>query len=449
MEVVIIGGGPAGLFAAYNLAGFCDVTIIDKGNDVTKRLCPSPKECKKKCKPCNTLCGVGGAGLFSDGKLIFHTEIGNNLNEIVGLEKNKDLIEKVKSIFKEYDVIPKVLDGEKEKRINEVKKKARVADVQFVYTEQAHVGTDHLKQLIEKIRNDLESKGVKFICKSDVTSIGPNKVKIKDKELHYDQLIIAPGRVGASWLEKMASHLKLKYKYNPVDIGVRVEVPKEVTDDITDLVRDMKFQMYINNKVHARTFCTCPGGKVTKESHEGFTLANGYSDSGDSSPNTNFAFLIQLNLTDPQGNTNEYGRDVAALANTIGKGKIILQRLGDLRQHKRSDSAKKESYMVYPTLEDVVYGDISLALPGKIVENAISGLEKLDKVIPGVANDSTLLYAPEIKFHGLKAMTNECLETNIEGIFVAGDGAGLSRGIVGAAASGLLASEGIMKKIKK
>lgn len=449
MKVVLIGGGPAGLFAAHELADFCDVTIIEKGNDVDKRGCPSPDECKKKCKPCNILCGIGGAGLFSDGKIIFHTEIGNNLNELVGGEKNKQLVNRVKEIFAQYDIHTSELDGEKEKRVIELQKKARVADVQFVYTEQAHVGTDRLKELITRMREDLKKKGVKFFCKEEVISVGDKKIKTKAREIEYDSLVIAPGRVGAGWLEKITAQLKLKYSYNPIDIGVRVEVPKEVTDSVTSIVRDMKFQMYINNKVYARTFCTCPAGKVAKESHEGFMLVNGYSDSRASSQNTNFAFLIQIKLTDPLGNTNEYGRDVAALANTIGKGKIILQRLGDLRQQRRSDIKKKDSFLVKPTLEDIVYGDISLALPGKIVENVIAGLEKLDEVVPGVANDSTLLYAPEIKFHGLKIATSQYLESSIPGIYVAGDGAGWSRGIAGAAACGVLVPEGIKQKIKK
>ena len=451
MKVIIVGGGPAGLFAAYELADFCDVTIIDKGRDSEKRICPYPNNCKKSCKPCNVVCGIGGAGLFSDGKIIFDTEVGTNLTEIIGLKKNKNLVEKVEKIFSEYSVFARELTNDEIALLNEIRKKASQADIKFVYTRQAHVGTNNLKDLISKFKNDLEVRGVEFLCKEEVKDIIPNENKIRTTKgvYKYDKLILAPGRVGASWLEKIVKKLGIKYEYSPIDIGVRVEVSREITDWITNLVRDMKFHMYLKNKIFARTFCTCPGGKVTKETHDDFVLVNGYSEKGDPGENTNFAFLIRISLTNPLSNTNEYGREVAALANTIGKGKIILQRLGDLRMEKRSKEKHKFNYLVKPTLDDVVYGDISLALPGKIIKNIVAGIERLNKVIPGVANDSTLLYAPEIKFHGLKIKTNKYLETNIKDIYVGGDGAGLSRGIAGAAACGVLIGEGIKKDMKK
>ncbi|MBM3200236.1 FAD-dependent oxidoreductase [Candidatus Woesearchaeota archaeon] len=450
MKVVIVGSGPAGLFAAYKLVGHADVTVVDKGGDVDSRACPSPGECKAACKPCNILCGVGGAGLFSDGKIIFSTKIGNNLNPVVNEAKNMALVKEVVDIFSKYDVNVEKLSQESEREIEHLKKKARIVGGDFLYAPQAHIGTDKLLDLISCFKKDLESKGVKFLNKTEVLKVEDKEIVTNKESLQYDKLILAPGRVGAGWLEQVMNDLKLEYSYNPIDIGVRVEVPKEITDSTTKVVRDMKF--YLRSDTYndlVRTFCTCPGGKVTRETHEGFNLVNGHSDSDDSSPNTNFAFLVTMPLTAPLSNTNYYGHKVADLAYVTGVKKPILQRLGDLRSGHRSHFEKKHEFLINPTLNDVVYGDIGLVLPHRVTLDIIEGLEKLDRIIPGVANDETLLYAPEIKFHGLKVITDEYLATSRKNIYVAGDGAGLSRGIGGAACCGLLAAEGILKEAYK
>jgi len=448
MKVVIVGSGPAGLFAAYKLAGHADVTVVDKGRDVDRRKCPSPKKCKDKCKPCQILCGIGGAGLFSDGKIIFSDKIGNNLTPIIGESKNHKLVEEVKKIFGNYEVKVQPISPDDEKKLKDFKKKARIVGGDFLYAPQTHIGTDNLIDVITNIKEDLEKKGVRFLDRTEVLKIN-SKILTSKEDLSYDKVILAPGRVGFNWLEQAIKDLGIRYTYNPIDIGVRVEVPREITDDITNVVRDMKF--YLRSTTHndmIRTFCTCPGGKVTRETHKGFNLVNGHSDSDDSSPNTNFAFLVTIPLTIPQSNTNSYGQGVANLYYVTGVKKPILQRLGDIRRGGRSHVEKKHEFTVKPTLEDVVYGDIGLALPYRIETDILEGLEKLDKIIPGVANDETLLYAPEIKFHGLKPLTNKYLATSKENVYVAGDGAGLSRGIGGAACCGILAAEGILKEIK-
>ncbi|MBU4500991.1 MAG: NAD(P)/FAD-dependent oxidoreductase [Nanoarchaeota archaeon] len=450
MKVAIIGAGPAGLFAAYKLTNYADVTIIDKGRDINHRKCPSPGNCKGTCRPCNILCGIGGAGLHSDGKIIFSNKVGNNLDDIVGEEKNLKLIAEVQRIFSEYDVHVQDLSKAEERKVTQLKKQARMVGGDFLYSPQAHVGTDKLINLMKMFKKNLEVRGVEFLNKRNVKTITENEVITNKGKVHYDKLIIGPGRVGASWLEEVSDKLGIDYSYNAIDIGVRVEVPREVTDDITNVVRDMKF--YLRSDTYndmIRTFCTCPGGKVTRETHEDFNLVNGHSDSDDSSPNTNFAFLVTMPLTAPLSNTNTYGQGVADLAYVTGVKKPILQRLGDLRRGRRSNVNKKCEFLIQPTLEDVVYGDIGLALPYRLLNDVMEGLKKLDKIIPGVANDETLLYAPEIKFHGLKIITDEYLKTNKDNIYVAGDGAGLSRGICGAACCGVLAAEGIIKRDKK
>lgn len=447
MKVVIVGAGPAGLFAAYKLAKKADVTIIEKGKDVDDRGCPSPGDCKT-CRPCNILCGIGGAGLFSDGKVIFSEKIGNNLTPAVGEARNIQLVQETMNIFEEYGVIVEKLSQEEEYKLQQLKKKARIMGGDFLYAPQAHVGTDKLLDLIKNIKKDLESKGVKFWNNTEVLNIDEKEVVTNKGNISYDKIILAPGRVGASWLEQVTNDLKLEFSYNPIDMGVRVEVPRVITDDVTNVVRDMKF--YLRSSTYndmVRTFCTCPGGKVTRETHDGFNLVNGHSDSNDSSPNTNFAFLVTMPLTAPLSNTNHYGHKVADLAYVTGVKKPILQRLGDLRKGRRSRFEKRNEFLVNPSLNDVVYGDVGLVLPHRIAIDILEGLEKLDKIIPGVANDETLLYAPEIKFHGLRIITDEYLATNNKKVFVAGDGAGLSRGIGGAACCGVLAAEGILKGI--
>jgi len=457
-KVVIVGAGPAGLFAAYELAGKADVTILDKGKPIEKRKCPTPGNCNKKCKGlCAVLYGEGGAGLMSDGKIIFHTEVGSNLNSIdkIGYKKNQELVDKVEEIFKLYGVEKETESKNKLKQIQNLEAKATKAGIRTISTKLAHVGTDKLAELMTKFRDDLINKGVKFINNTDVTNISNDKnnltIHTKKEDYNCDKVILAPGRVGAKWLKGVVDDLGIEYDYNPMDLGVRVEVKREVTDPITNLVRDMKF--YIETPTYndiVRTFCTCPGGKVARETHDlGFNLVNGQSEKNDPYENTNFAFLVTIPFTEPMANGNEYSRLEAEKIKELGGDKPILQRLGDLRSGRRSKRKDLGKYLVKPSLESVTFGDIGLALSYRIVTDLMEGFEILNKIMPGIANDNTLMYAPETKFHSIKVKNADpYLQTNIPGVYVAGDGAGLSRGIVGAAACGVLAAEGILKDIK-
>ncbi|MBU4241991.1 MAG: FAD-dependent oxidoreductase [Nanoarchaeota archaeon] len=457
-KVVIVGAGPAGLFAAYELAGKADVTILDKGKSIEKRICPTPGNCNKKCKGlCAVLYGEGGAGLMSDGKIIFHTEVGSNLNSIedIGYKKNQELVDRVEEIFKLYGVEKEKETKLKLKQIKNLEAKATKAGIRTISTKLAHVGTDKLAELMTEFRNDLIDKGVKFITNTDVTNISNNEnnliIHTKKEDYNCDKVILAPGRVGAKWLKEIVDDLGIKYGYNPMDLGVRVEVKREVTDHITELVRDMKF--YIETPTYndiVRTFCTCPGGKVARETHDlGFNLVNGQSEKNDPYENTNFAFLVTIPFTEPMANGNEYSRLEAEKIKELGGDKPILQRLGDLKSGRRSKRKDLEKYLVKPSLENVTFGDIGLALSYRIILDLMEGFDILNRIMPGIANDNTLLYAPETKFHSIKVKNSDpYLQTNIPGIYVAGDGAGLSRGIVGAAACGVLAAEGILKDIK-
>jgi len=436
------------------MAGKADVTILDKGKSIEQRICPKPNKCDRKCKLCSVLYGEGGAGLMSDGKIIFHTEVGSNLNDVEGIghKKNQQLVDRVEKIFKVYGVNKDKPSAKVKRQIRELETIATKAGIRTISTELAHVGTDRLADLMKRFRDDLKAKGVKFVNNSDVHTITPDEKKIKvfTKKDTYeaDRVLIAPGRVGAKWLAGMVEGLGINYSYNPMDLGVRVEVKREITDHVTNLVRDMKF--YIETPTYkdiVRTFCTCPGGKVARETHvDGFNLVNGQSEKGDPYENTNFAFLVTIPFTHPMANGNEYSRLEAEKIWELGGDKPILQRLGDLRKGRRSKDKQLNRFLVKPSLEDVTFGDIGLALSYRIVTDLMEGFEILDRIMPGVNNDSTLLYAPETKFHALKINNSDAyLQTNIPGIYVAGDGAGLSRGIVGAACCGVLAAEGILK----
>jgi len=436
MKVVIVGAGPAGLFSAYILKGKAEITIIEKGPSLEERL----EETE------NVVFGVGGAGLFSDGKLNFSPEIGNNLGDIISFQELNSLLSEVEEIFGKFGIKVKESDPSK---IKFLETKSAQSGMRFISIRQAHVGSDKLPSFIKAFVEELEKSGVRFICNKEVSEVERNRLITSDGDkFYFDRLILAPGRSGARWLENIVKDLGIKFVYNPIDIGVRVEVPSIIMEEICSINWDPK--VHIRTPSYddfVRTFCVSPYGFVVKESHNEFCLVNGHSLRGKKSENTNFAFLVKVSLTEPLENTNLYGESIALQATTIGGGKPILQRLGDLLYGQRSTWSRIERSHVKPTLRDVTPGDISMALPYRFVKDIIEGLEILDRLIPGVADNSTLLYAAEIKFHGLKVLTDKFLRTSIPEIYVAGDGAGLSRGIVGAAVSGLMAGRGILNEI--
>ena len=417
-KVVIVGAGPAGLFAAYKLSKKADITLIDK-----KR--------------------IGGAGLFSDGKLIYHTRTGTNLPEIIGKEKTQGLIDEVEKIFTEYGVETDKRDTEKER---DLMKKAAQNGIEFISSKQAHVGSDNLPKTIEKLVSDIDSE---IILKEEIVDFEKNILRGERGEYKFDHLIIATGRSGSRWFEQLVENHNIEKGYNPVDIGVRVEVPASIMEEQCKISWDFKARMITPTyEDPIRTFCVCPNGFVVKEKYEGFCLVNGHSMKTKKSENTNFAFLVHWKPKDPVKSGNVYGEAIARKAATIWGEKPAIQRLGDLRRGRRSTWDRIEKYKEpEPTLKNITPGDIGSGLEYRFVLDILEGFGKLEKIIPGVSQDSTLLYAPEIKFHGIKVKTDKYLQTNIPEIYVAGDGAGVSRGIVGAAASGLLVAEGILKKL--
>ncbi|ATU07800.1 NAD(P)/FAD-dependent oxidoreductase [Methanohalophilus portucalensis] len=453
-DVIIIGAGPAGMFAANELSGHgLKILVIDKGRDVEKRHCPmeSVQHCMH-CTPCNIMCGVGGAGTFSDGTLNLRPDIGGDLLEFThDQEKAWELVDYVDNIFLQCGATKKMISPKGED-VEQLQRRAASVGAKFIDIKQRHIGTDNAPDVIGKFKKKLDESGVDFLLNTDVKDLWVENNVCKGiflnngRTIESSYTLLAPGRIGGKWVNEIVDKHSIDARYAGVDIGIRVEVPGIIMDPVTKINRDPKFHIQTRKyDDFIRTFCTNEHGFVVREEYEGFIATNGHSMHDTVSENTNFAFLVHIELTKPIENTIKYARSVAKLATTIGGGKPVLQRMGDLRRGRRSTEARLTRNPVVNTLKDVTPGDISMAMPHRIVMDIIEGLETLDRIIPGVACDSTLLYAPEVKFYSMKIQVDGNMQSSIKNLFAAGDGAGLSRDIVNASATGILAARGILE----
>jgi hypothetical protein len=457
-DVIIAGAGPAGIFAGLELcdAGL-DVLLLDKGKDIDVRVCPAQRDNKHCvfCSPCHLVSGFGGAGAFSDGKLTLSAEVGGRLKELIGLEQAKILIDYVDSVYLRFGAPGKVYGVGEE--VAGLERRATLAGLKLTPVKLRHLGTENCCQVLQSIQSYLSPR-INIRLRTAVDHIMAEGSTVKAIEtsdgeiLNCDYLILAPGRAGSQWLVNEARKFKLSLNSNPIDIGIRVEVPMVLLEELTSVLYESKLEFHSKSfDDRARTFCMCPGGEVILESSGGsdpIVTVNGVGYAQPKTKNTNFAILVSTSFTEPFHEPIAYGKHLARLANILSGG-ILVQRLGDLMDGRRSTETRLQHSIVEPSLKSATPGDLSFALPFRHLKSIIEMLQAMDKLTPGIASPHTLLYGIEVKFYSSQLKLTPCLETEINNMFAAGDGAGVSRGLVQASASGIVASREILRRLGK
>lgn len=441
-DVIIAGAGPAGIFAALELVTKKEglkVLIIEKGKDLPER--------DRK----DFFFGWGGAGTFSDGKLNLSADVGGVLNDFLDPGELSELIRYVDGLYLKFGA-PKELKGTDRDAVGRIEEAAARAGLRLISFPIRHMGTDRCVGLLKNLREELSGR-VDVVFNKEVREVMEEGGRVRgvrttdNNEYLSDYVILSPGRVGAKWLEGLAREMGLKTTINPVDIGVRVEVPASILKPLTDVLHEAK--LAYNSKSFddpMRTFCMNPYGIVVKEQYKGFCTVNGHSFSVKKSDNTNFAILVSTTFTEPFREPISYGQYIATLANLLGEG-IIVQRLGDLLHGRRSTAERLRKNPVKPTLTDATPGDLSFVLPYRYITDILEMLEALDHVVPGMNSTSTLLYGVEVKFYSMRVNLSAGMETDLENLFAAGDGAGITRGIVQASVSGIIAAREILRRL--
>ncbi len=450
-KVVIVGAGPAGIFAALELAknGVTDVLIVEKGHAIAKRRCPARRTSCVDCKTCDIMTGWGGAGAFSDGKLTLTTEVGGWLGDFVPRDELEQLVAYADSLWLEYGATTEV-HGPDPQIAAALEKEATLVGMKLVPMRIRHLGTDRSPKVLDAMRVHLESVGItvateraakRILCDAD----GVTGVELSGGEIvHAESVIAAPGREGAEWLAEQAHLLGLPLVSNAVDIGVRVECPAPVMERLTDALYEAK--LVYHTKAFGdtvRTFCMNPYGEVTTESYGDVVTVNGHSYAEAKTPYTNFAVLVSQRFTEPFRDPIAYGRSIAKLANLLGDG-ILVQRFADLKAGRRSTPERIAQSLAEPTLAHATPGDLSAVLPYRHLADIIEFLEALEALAPGISGPSTLLYGVEVKFYSSRLQVRPNLETQVPGLFAIGDGAGITRGLIQASASGVMAARAIL-----
>ena len=456
-DAAITGAGPAGIFAAAELARQNKkVVIIDKGRLIKERVCPilagKVKACVN-CSSCAVVSGWGGAGSASDGKLTLTTGFGGNLEEYIGREELEHMIKYVDDNFVKFGADPNYYEADG-KLAREIICSGAKAGLKVLPARIRHIGTDASREVLNNMYEDLNSK-CDILMNTHVKDIlieqnAASGVILDNGEvIRADKILAAPGREGAAWLEQVVNKLNLKIASMPVDIGVRVEVPDSVCEVLTREFYEVK-TLY-NSKTfddRCRTFCMNPSGFVVSEFNKSHNLVtvNGHSLKNKKSENTNFAVLVTKNFTQPFNDPIGYATHIAKLANMLAGGGILVQRLADLKSGRRSNAARISRGMVRPTLAAEA-GDLSLVLPHRYIIDIIEFLDALNEILPGVNHGDTLLYGVEIKLYSLRLeLQNNLAVPNIKNLYMAGDGAGVSRGIIQAAASGVVAARAMLNE---
>ncbi len=452
-DVLIIGAGPGGIFSAYELVQLnpeLKILVLEAGHALNKRKCPIDGDKIKTCigcKSCSIMSGFGGAGAFSDGKYNITNDFGGTLYEYIGKKQALDLMQYVDDINMEYG-------GEGTKLYStagtKFKKLCIQNDLHLLDASVRHLGTDVNYIVLENLYEYLKDK-VTFLFDTFAEKVsvvdGGYEVTCKDATYTAAKCIISVGRVGSKWMEKVCKEMDISTKSNRVDIGVRVELPAEVFSHLTDELYESKI-VYRTSKYEdkVRTFCMNPKGAVVNENTNGIITVNGhsYEDPAKQTENTNFALLVAKHFSEPFKDSNGYGESIARLSNMLGGG-VIMQRFGDLIRGQRSVPKRIKESFVTPTL-NATPGDLSLVLPKRILDGIIEMIYALDKIAPGTANDDTLLYGVEVKFYNMEVMVDEHLQTKYDGLYIIGDGSGITHSLSHASASGVFVAREIAKK---
>lgn len=449
-DVIIIGAGPGGIFAAYELMkndAALKVAVFDAGHSLENRKCPIDGEKIKSCincKPCSIMSGFGGAGAFSDGKYNITNDFGGSLYEHIGKHKAIELMTYVDDINMQHG-------GEGTKMYSTagtyLKKLCLQNKLNLLDAKVRHLGTDKNYVVLQNLYNILKNK-VSFHFDTpviDVKAVDDGfKIITATEEFSCKKCIISVGRSGSKWMETLCKSLKIPIKSNRVDIGVRVELPAEIFSNLTDELYESKI-VYRTEKFEdsVRTFCMNPNGIVVNENTNGIITVNGhsYEDAAMKTKNTNFALLVSKHFSEPFKDSTGYAESIARLSNMLGGG-VIVQRFGDLIRGRRSTEKRIEEGVVRPTLS-ATPGDLSLVLPKRILDGIIEMIYALDNVAPGTANDDTLLYGVEVKFYNMEVSVDDNLETRINGLYVIGDGSGITHSLSHASASGIFVARKI------
>ncbi len=453
-DVAIVGAGPAGIFAALELSRKSDlrVAILDKGPPIEKRHCPARDgQACAYCNPCSIMSGWGGAGAFSDGKLTLSPAAGGYLGDLLGEKRTQELINEVDRVYVAYGANKNVYGGHTDE-YEELAKKDVLAGLRLVSVPIRHIGTERSAEIMKRMYEDVVSRGVHVRMRTPVRRVlvtGGSVVGVETDSgevIEAPRVIVAPGREGAEWIKRMAQELGLALTCNPVDLGVRVELPAVVTEPVTQLLYEFKFLYY--SKAFddlVRTFCVCPYGEVTLEHMGDVVTVNGHSYADRKTKNTNFAILVSKNFTEPFDDPVAYGKSIARLANLLSGG-VLVQRLGDLEAGRRTNAQRLTRSIVTPTLTSATPGDLGLVLPYRYIVNLLEMLHALDQVMPGVCSRHTLLYGVEVKFYSNRLNLTPGLETEVPGLYACGDGAGVTRGLIQASVSGMLAARAILRE---